>query len=126
MVNGNEEQGLVDGYVHMVQESRRARDRAGRLVQIQACACDMCFFFFSSRRRHTRLQGDWSSDVCSSDLLETDAGVCVVPPRSAAWIPGGTLHRVSCSGAASGYVVFVEAGAVRPVPGPCQDRKSVV
>src|SRR5256885_12187778 len=28
----------------------------------------ICFFFFSSRRRHTRLQGDWSSDVCSSDL----------------------------------------------------------
>src|SRR5256885_12102623 len=28
----------------------------------------MYFFFFSSRRRHTRLQGDWSSDVCSSDL----------------------------------------------------------
>src|SRR5256885_7078709 len=27
-----------------------------------------CIFFFSSRRRHTRLQGDWSSDVCSSDL----------------------------------------------------------
>src|SRR5205807_6614779 len=27
-------------------------------------------FFFSSRRRHTRLQGDWSSDVCSSDLAE--------------------------------------------------------
>src|SRR5205807_5665722 len=25
--------------------------------------------FFSSRRRHTRLQGDWSSDVCSSDLF---------------------------------------------------------
>src|SRR5256885_16988929 len=30
----------------------------------------MFFFFFSSRRRHTRLQGDWSSDVCSSDLDE--------------------------------------------------------
>src|SRR2546426_7224949 len=29
----------------------------------------MLSFFFSSRRRHTRLQGDWSSDVCSSDLL---------------------------------------------------------
>src|SRR5256885_10979565 len=28
-----------------------------------------CLFFFSSRRRHTRLQGDWSSDVCSSDLM---------------------------------------------------------
>src|SRR6266487_2614313 len=28
----------------------------------------MVFFFFSSRRRHTRWTGDWSSDVCSSDL----------------------------------------------------------
>src|SRR4030066_2525526 len=27
------------------------------------------FFFFSSRRRHTRFKCDWSSDVCSSDLL---------------------------------------------------------
>src|SRR6266850_6195210 len=31
------------------------------------------FFFFSSRRRHTRLQGDWSSDVCSSDLARRPA-----------------------------------------------------
>src|SRR5437762_10753969 len=32
-------------------------------------------FFFSSRRRHTRYIGDWSSDVCSSDLqgMLTDA-----------------------------------------------------
>src|SRR5438270_972105 len=28
----------------------------------------LCFFFFSSRRRHTRFDCDWSSDVCSSDL----------------------------------------------------------
>src|SRR6266581_6710847 len=28
------------------------------------------FFFFSSRRRHTRWTGDWSSDVCSSDLAQ--------------------------------------------------------
>ena len=27
------------------------------------------YFFFSSRRRHTRYIGDWSSDVCSSDLV---------------------------------------------------------
>src|SRR2546421_214356 len=27
------------------------------------------FFFFSSRRRHTRSDRDWSSDVCSSDLI---------------------------------------------------------
>src|SRR5690606_39713810 len=29
----------------------------------------LSFFFFSSRRRHTRFSRDWSSDVCSSDLL---------------------------------------------------------
>src|SRR3712207_7712164 len=28
----------------------------------------LSFFFFSSRRRHTRYWRDWSSDVCSSDL----------------------------------------------------------
>src|SRR3989475_6059779 len=34
-----------------------------------ACFCALlCFFFFSSRRRHTRFDCDWSSDVCSSDL----------------------------------------------------------
>src|SRR2546429_4120851 len=33
------------------------------------CDCIyMLFFFFSSRRRHTRCSRDWSSDVCSSDL----------------------------------------------------------
>src|SRR5207249_9503710 len=30
------------------------------------------FFFFSSRRRHTRSKRDWSSDVCSSDLLSEE------------------------------------------------------
>src|SRR5438034_7529061 len=32
------------------------------------CECKVVFFFFSSRRRHTRSLCDWSSDVCSSDL----------------------------------------------------------
>src|SRR5699024_11428614 len=32
-------------------------------------SCFLFFFFFSSRRRHTRSKRDWSSDVCSSDLL---------------------------------------------------------
>src|SRR6266536_3646904 len=35
----------------------------------------MIFFFFSSRRRHTRSTRDWSSDVCSSDLVVTDFNV---------------------------------------------------
>src|SRR5256886_3908022 len=30
----------------------------------------ICLFFFSSRRRHTRFDCDWSSDVCSSDLAK--------------------------------------------------------
>src|SRR5256885_4151123 len=40
-------------------------------------------FFFSSRRRHTRLQGDWSSDVCSSDLggIEDPALALIADPR---------------------------------------------
>src|SRR2546421_5275431 len=40
---------------------RRWRDERGSSVLL-------CFFFFSSRRRHTRSDRDWSSDVCSSDL----------------------------------------------------------
>src|SRR5262249_56891288 len=43
------------------------------VTQCESDFCDrwgvvVCFFFFSSRRRHTRLVSDWSSDVCSSDL----------------------------------------------------------
>src|SRR5205807_7246598 len=37
------------------------------------------FFFFSSRRRHTSLQGDWSSDVCSSDLDAPSGREVAVP-----------------------------------------------
>src|SRR5688572_31574520 len=36
------------------------------------------FFFFSSRRRHTRFDCDWSSDVCSSDLGESEAAKVAV------------------------------------------------
>src|SRR6266511_5447099 len=38
----------------------------------------LSFFFFSSRRRHTRFSRDWSSDVCSSDLVLVPHG----PPRT--------------------------------------------
>src|SRR5439155_15710946 len=34
-----------------------------------SCTLSYVFFFFSSRRRHTRWPRDWSSDVCSSDLF---------------------------------------------------------
>src|SRR5437879_7899796 len=44
-------------------------------------------FFFSSRRRHTRYIGDWSSDVCSSDLAMADAGASVLT-----FHPEATIH----------------------------------
>src|SRR6266576_7005568 len=41
------------------------------------------FFFFSSRRRHTRSLRDWSSDVCSSDLLPIPGGTVTHPLATA-------------------------------------------
>src|SRR5688572_12825470 len=59
--------------------------------------CDLfCFFFFSSRRRHTRFDCDWSSDVCSSDLREA-----------------GPRHRG----------LGREAGGDSPVPSGCLDPR---
>src|SRR5256885_3604398 len=77
------------------------------------------FFFFSSRRRHTRLQGDWSSDVCSSDLLEDGrrgrilAGVdeddLVGPRIDEEGAHERVLHRLD----AGGDDLSVDDGAVR-------------
>src|SRR5690349_24598571 len=39
-----------------------------RYMEVKVRRLCICFFFFSSRRRHTRSLRDWSSDVCSSDL----------------------------------------------------------
>src|SRR6266436_9280446 len=41
----------------------------------------MFFFFFSSRRRHTRCSRDWSSDVCSSDLMPVPHASQTTPPQ---------------------------------------------
>src|SRR2546430_12351693 len=41
----------------------------------------LIFFFFSSRRRHTRFDCDWSSDVCSSDLGQRRPHVLVPDVR---------------------------------------------
>src|SRR5256885_1925727 len=52
--------------------------------------------FFSSRRRHTRLQGDWSSDVCSSDLLQTNSKAQVLPRDVLDLVP--TAHTIQSVG----------------------------
>src|SRR4051812_49727463 len=65
-------------------------------VWVYGCACQCVvfwkwvvrsFFFFSSRRRHTRLTCDWSSDVCSSDLLDRDGQVRLLHPVSVSRTP---------------------------------------
>src|SRR5262249_57204767 len=50
-------------------------------------------FFFSSRRRHTRLVSDWSSDVCSSDL----SGQCRCRTRSCAKSANTSARQRQCS-----------------------------
>src|SRR5256885_8896724 len=52
---------LRSGTIRRVRQTLLATNLA------QGALVDWQVFFFSSRRRHTRLQGDWSSDVCSSD-----------------------------------------------------------
>src|SRR5256885_4838026 len=62
--------------VGMAYENTHAGARSGRPQPVRGTKGKRkgarryyhCGLFFSSRRRHTRLQGDWSSDVCSSDL----------------------------------------------------------
>src|SRR5256886_7829471 len=51
-------------------------------------------FFFSSRRRHTRFDCDWSSDVCSSDLL--DQVTKALPPYT--WLDGISAQGVGVGG----------------------------
>src|SRR3712207_7685936 len=52
----------------------RAEDDRDALV-LRSHAPSASFFFFSSRRRHTRYWRDWSSDVCSSDLFHRPTSV---------------------------------------------------
>src|SRR2546430_11691047 len=55
---------LCDEFVGYGLERRRCR------AVYSGSQGQSSFFFFSSRRRHTRFDCDWSSDVCSSDLHE--------------------------------------------------------
>src|SRR5256885_12015474 len=76
---------------------------ACHMISLLLQSCSRAFFFFSSRRRHTRLQGDWSSDVCSSDLgpakIWVDPTMTPVNGRhqALAWNMGTMWRMVSSS-----------------------------
>src|SRR2546430_9565253 len=53
----------------------------------------MVFCFFSSRRRHTRFDCDWSSDVCSSDLYGEHHSVQIVAPKAGLERPGTPTYK---------------------------------
>src|SRR5256885_3570198 len=84
-------------------------------------------FFFSSRRRHTRLQGDWSSDVCSSDLLPACWAILKIalpwPPEALICLPRFLPWSVACQKRR-----LLSSPALKPLlpSGATPDRKSVV
>src|SRR3989454_6733807 len=84
------------------------------------------FFFFSSRRRHTRLQGDWSSDVCSSDLPDDDA-VLYDPATKRIFTFNGDAHSATAIDAVSGKRLGdIELGAGPEFGGFAGDGKLFV
>src|SRR5438046_10760121 len=68
----------------------------------------LVFFFFSSRRRHTRLVSDWSSDVCSSDLAVTAS--------ARAWLQQSATPKYLTAAVTRGRVetVINTTGTVKP------------
>src|SRR5256885_4408901 len=86
----------------------------------------VCFFFFSSRRRHTRLQGDWSSDVCSSDLPLPKLRR-ILRATTACAMAFALKKRMNCASCTGGRATKVSAR--RSSAASCSahtDRKSVV
>src|SRR2546430_8916716 len=59
-----------------------------------------CFFFFSSRRRHTRFDCDWSSDVCSSDLECTTTDTVALRKLRCHHFGNGSIFRLPAASSA--------------------------
>src|SRR6266699_4003070 len=80
------------------------------------------FFFFSSRRRHTRCGRDWSSDVCSSDLQAKLEGVTV----SGMFTPaGGTAQAFTFTSNAEAEIEMDFATPITVGPGTSNFTVSV-
>src|SRR5207248_5365645 len=77
------------------------------------------FFFFSSRRRHTRSYGDWSSDVCSSDLWKWKRHLEGDPSRKI----GNQYHYPSVMQAKDGSIHVTYRSEERRVGKECRSRR---
>src|SRR6266481_8376925 len=83
-------------------------------------ACKMFYFFFSSRRRHTRWNCDWSSDVCSSDLGLT--GLRGRPQGASA--SGGSFAGKAALDGAAGPAEVARIGVQVEVP-VCRQQRAL-
>src|SRR2546430_5072901 len=93
---------------------------------LASASLSLCVFFFSSRRRHTRFDCDWSSDVCSSDL-DHAAGYMWIDVMNTTVLAAGTAPNVTGRVVALVSVsVFDAVNGIEPRFRPLQDRKSVV
>src|SRR2546428_2840413 len=71
LIAGNEPVDSTSVLVHGPDYTKAPKEKPSRMmdgVSVESVSRGMVLFFFSSRRRHTRSDRDWSSDVCSSDL----------------------------------------------------------
>src|SRR3954467_15643953 len=92
----------VDRDLFLESRVRELIERDGREVDVRL---ERDAFFFQSRRRHTRLSCDWSSDVCSSDLT------CELKSHD----KQKTAYRLSCDWSSDVWIVR----------GACRERGSI-
>src|SRR5258706_11975935 len=98
------------------------------LVLVWSCSVsqvELCFFFFSSRRRHTRLVSDWSSDVCSSDLSFEPRGRGDSPGRNEG-LQRAPSRCLSGGGGEQWRRKWLAGAVVAAAAVVAADRKSVV
>src|SRR5256886_5103335 len=134
--------GVVAGASAMVADDRKEMaegdaNRAGSYDGCRNSRQDDFIFFFSSRRRHTRFDCDWSSDVCSSDLGQWPAaftgGAQIVgfpttcPPPGNCFVPASYQSLASQQGnfpVFEGTSVYSLRSEERRVGKECRSRWS--